>query len=523
MNPLVGSLLRPEAYDHPVETVLLQETHISWIFLTGTYAYKLKKPVDYGFVNFSTPERRQHFCHEEVRLNRRLASNIYIDVVAVHGPPERASCWGDGPVIDHLVRMHQFPQQAMLESVLNRGELREEQIDQLADDLACFQATAAKAPADGPYGSPNAVRDPVMANFAALESAPARLASGGADSRAVAALERLRRWAEKEWQRLRPHFQRRLAAGRVREGHGDLHLGNMVVLADRITVFDCLEFSDTLRWIDVISDLAFLVMDLQEHGQPRLAMRLLNRWLEQSGDWDAMDLWRWYGCYRALVRAKVAALGGGAALHGYLRCAEQLINPRPCSLAITTGVSGLGKSRHSLAVAERLGWMRLRSDVERKRMFGLWGIPRRSERSGNPYTSAVSEELFAKRLPEIAEQLLRAGHAVVVDATFLRQQDRQRMADLAQQLGVPFLILQPLAPIEMARARIRNRLRHGRDASDADEAVLLEQLNLFEPLNAQENSFCIQVQANSDPDQLASAVASWLQTATGGKAKNNLD
>ena len=152
MNTLVASLLRPEAYDHPVANVQLQETHISWIFLTGTYAYKLKKPVDYGFVNFSTPERRQHFCQEEVRLNRRLASNIYIDVVEVHGPPERASCWGDCPVIDHLVRMHQFPQQSMLGQVLDRGELRDEQIDQLADDLARFQAAAARAPAEGPYG-----------------------------------------------------------------------------------------------------------------------------------------------------------------------------------------------------------------------------------------------------------------------------------------------------------------------------------------------------------------------------------
>jgi predicted kinase len=144
-------------------------------------------------------------------------------------------------------------------------------------------------------------------------------------------------------------------------------------------------------------------------------------------------------------------------------------------------------------------------------MFGLWGIPRHAELSGNPYTLAVSEELFGKRLPWLAEQLIRAGHAVVVDATFLRRLDRQRMADLAQQLNVPFLILQPIAPIEVARARIRNRLRHGRDASDASEAVLLEQLALFEPLDAQENSCCIEVQANSNPDQLAMAVTSWCE------------
>jgi aminoglycoside phosphotransferase family enzyme/predicted kinase len=510
-SPLVASLLRPEAYPHPVERVELLETHISWVFLTGTLAYKLKKPVDFGFLDFSTAPRREHFCHEELRLNRRLSAGLYLDVVPLHGPPEQASFCGDGPVIDHAVRMCQFPQSALLPAVLRRGELGEGLVDRFADDLARFQAEAAVAPAGGPHGSAAAVREPVVANVAALEASPLLADQPASPER----LERLRRWADTEWQRLQPRFEQRLRLGRVRECHGDLHLGNLLLQNDHIVAFDCLEFSDTLRWIDVISEMAFLVMDLQDHGQQRLGQRLLNRWLEQTGDWGAMELWRWYACYRALVRAKVAALGGNGALHRYLELAERLITPRPPLLAITTGVSGLGKSRHSLAIAERLGWIRLRSDVERKREFGLWGIPAVAERSGDPYAPAITEELFARRLPALAEQLIRAGFPVVVDATFLRRLDRQQMAALAARLGVPFLILEPQASEQVARERIRRRGRHGRDPSDANEAVLEQQLAMAEPLDSQERQQVLAIEADADPAVLASRVQTWCNSRCG--------
>ena len=508
---LVASLMRPAAYPHAVERVELLETHISWIFLAGPYAYKLKKPVDFGFLDFSTPQRRELFCREELRLNRRLSDDLYLDVVPLHGPPEHAAFHGRGPMIDHAVRMRQFPQSALLPAVLRRGALGDGLIERFADDLARFQAEAAVAPASGPHGCAEAVHEPVLANFAALESSPLLAEQPGSPER----LERLLRWAEAEWERLRPRFAERLAAGRVREGHGDLHLGNLLLHEGRIVAFDCLEFSDTLRWIDVISEMAFLVMDLQEHGQGRLGQRLLNRWLEQSGDWDGMDLWRWYTCYRALVRAKVAGLRGDAALHTYLELAEQLITPPAPVLAITTGVSGLGKSRHALAIAERLGWIRLRSDVVRKRLFGLWGIPAVAEHSGDPYRVDVSAELFTERLPTLARRLIAAGFPVVVDATFLRRLDRQRMAELARSLQVPFLILQPRATVAEARERIRRRLGHGRDPSDATEAVLEQQLAMAEPLDAAELACCLAIEPDADPDALAARVQAWCSSRCG--------
>lgn len=507
--PLVASLLKPQAYPHPVQRVELLETHISWVFLTGPYAYKLKKPVDLGFLDFSTPERRELFCHEELRLNQRLSGDLYLDVVPLHGPPEQASFQGEGPVIDHAVRMRQFSQSALLAAVLERHGLTAAMVDRLADDLAQFQAAAAVAPPTGPHGSADAVLAPVRANFAVLEASPLL-----ADQPPSAArLQRLRLWSEQEWLRLRPRFAERLAGGRVREGHGDLHLGNLVLLEGQVVPFDCLEFSDTLRWIDVVSEMAFLVMDLQEHGAQRLSQRLLNRWLEQTGDWKGLALWRWYVCYRALVRAKVASLRSDPAVHTYLELAEQLITPQPLVLAITTGVSGLGKSRSSQAIADRLGWIRLRSDVERKRLFGLWGIPAAAELRGDPYSPSVSEELLGQRLPQLARKLIEAGFPVVVDATFLRRQDRRRMAELADSLGVPFLILAPTAKKAVALERIQKRRRHGRDPSDADAEVLEQQLAMAEPLDAVECGLCLPIEADADPDELAGRVQAWLRSS----------
>ncbi|MEB3308041.1 MAG: AAA family ATPase [Cyanobacteriota bacterium] len=507
--PLIASLLRPQAYAHPVQQVELLETHISWVFLTGVYAYKLKKPVDLGFLNFSDPQRRALLCQEELRLNNRFGADLYLDVVPLHGPPEQASFKGDGPVIDHAVRMRQFPQGSLLTAVVDRHELTSRLVDHLADDLASFQDHAAVAAPNGPHGTAEAVWAPVQANFAVLEASP--LVSNQPCS--AARLQRIRLWSEREWQRQRPRFAQRLAAGRVREGHGDLHLGNLVLLGGRIVPFDSLEFSESLRWIDVINEMAFLVMDLQEHGAQQLSQRLLNRWLQQNGDWNGLSLWRWYVCYRAVVRAKVAALRDDpAAVDAYLELAEKLITPPAPLLAITTGVSGTGKSRFSREIADRLGWIQLRSDVERKRMFGLWGIPAASARFGDLYQPEVSDELMTQRLPGLTRQVIDSGFSVVVDATFLKRGDRRRMAELAHDLGVPFLILSPMATRIEALARIKKRQRDGDDPSDADASVLERQLETVEPLDSAEQRCCIRIEAETDFNDLARRIEAWCHS-----------
>ena len=366
MDPMIAALLRAEAYSHPVETIQLLQTHLSWVLLTGRYAYKLKKPVNLGFVDFSSQTLRRWFCQEELRLNRRLAPDLYLDLVTIHGPPEQASFHGTGPPIEVAVRMRQFPQQALISELLKAGDgdLVPAHFDRLADDLAAFHASAATATAAVPFGDPDMVLLPAQANLDVLEAQGAE--SQGVDPNA---LLKLRLWTESEHSRLRNIYIQRKRDGRIRECHGDLHLGNMALRLDRIEVFDCLEFNPSLRWIDVISDMAFLAMDLQCRGRPDLATRVLNRWLERSGDGAGLHTWRWYLVYRALVRAKVAVLSRAdpdlpihhrqhleKLIASYITVAQEATKTSRPTLLITHGVSGSGKT-HQARKARGEGWM----------------------------------------------------------------------------------------------------------------------------------------------------------------------
>lgn len=506
MEPLITALLQPEAYDHPVEEVQLLQTHISWILLTGTYAYKIKKPVDLGFVDFSTLERRRHFCEEELRLNRRLAPDLYLGLRSIHGPVQRAHLGGVGPPIEVAVQMRQFRQRDLLPAVLRRGLPLASLlalVKDLAGRLAAFHAGAAIAPADSAFGTAARVRQPALANLAVLERF-----LGPQDRR----LPPLRQWCEAEALRLEPLFERRLQHGRVREGHGDLHLGNLVLHRGQIVVFDCLEFSPALRWIDVSSDLAFLAMDLCRHRHSLLAASLLNHWLAGSGDYGALASWRWYLAYRALVRAKVTALRleqqaaeeeesarGWVDLAAYLHLAASVQRWRQPVLLITHGVSGSGKSHLSRLLAERLGWLHIRSDVERLRLFGRWGEPCGTPLQGDPYGSGVSETLYRSRLSDACSAALEAGFSVICDATFLRRWQRLHFRSLAERLGVRLAILSCSCTPELARRRIALRRERGGDPSEADAAVLQAQLAALEPLEADERPLCLNLETAAVP------------------------
>ena len=506
MEPLITALLQPQAYDHPVEEVQLLETHISWILLTGTYAYKIKKPVDLGFVDFSTLERRRHFCEEELRLNRRLAPDLYLGVRSIQGPVQRAHLGGVGPPIEVAVQMRQFRQRDLLPVVLRRGLPLASLlplVEDLAGRLAVFHAGAAIAPADSAFGTAERVRQPALANLAVLERF-----LGPQDRR----LPPLRQWCEAEAQRLEPLFERRRQAGRVREGHGDLHLGNLVLHHEQIVVFDCLEFSPPLRWIDVSSDLAFLVMDLCRHRHSLLAASLLNHWLAANGDYGALATWRWYLAYRALVRAKVTALRleqqadaaepqtrGRVDLAAYLHLAASVQRWRQPLLLITHGISGSGKSHLSRLLAERLGWLHIRSDVERLRLFGRWGEPCGRLLQGDPYAPEVSEMLYRQRLSDACAAALEAGFSVICDATFLRRWQRLHFRSLAERLGVRLAILSCPCTPELARRRIALRLELGGDPSEADAAVLDAQLAGLDPLEADERPLCLNPETTAVP------------------------
>ncbi len=511
---LISALTRPELHGLAEAKIRLLETHISYLILAEPYAYKIKKPVNLGFLDFSTLEQRRYFCAEELRLNRRLAPQLYLDVIAITGTPAQPQFDGAGPIIEYAVKMRQFPQTALLDRILAQGGLNGEQVTQLARTLADFHSAAPAAPSDGLYGSAAQVFQPMQENFEQIRPVLD-------DEDDLLRLEALRVWSELEFGSRREDIRQRREQGYVRECHGDLHLGNMVLLDGQITLFDCIEFNPNLRWIDVISDLAFLIMDLHDRACPALAWRLLNNYLERSGDYPGIKLLRLYQVYRAMVRAKVAAIRLGqvesiedrnthlAAYRRYALLAERLAQPGQAALVITHGLSGSGKSRHSAALAEHWGAIRLRSDVERKRLSGLdAGAASGSGLDSGIYTPKASRKTY-RQLEKFALSLLRSGYRVIVDASFLGKSQREAFRKLAQTLAAPFAILGTCANTATLRQRILARERRGGDASEASLAVLEKQLASQEPLTADEQALRHMVDSDQSPP--AEAILEGLQ------------
>ncbi len=440
----------------------LIETHISWVLLAGDFAYKLKKPVRLPFVDYATLAARRHFCEEEVRLNRRLAPSLYLDVARITGSPAAPALDGAPPVLEYAVRMRRFPAGALFSEQLAAGSLAGADIDKLAALLAQFHRGApASAPGDG-YASAQYRRRVALA---ALDGAGA----------AAPELTRLREWLEATAAELAPLWHERVKGARVRECHGDLHLANVVRIDGEVAAFDCIEFDPALRFIDVLDDLAFTVMDFSAHGRHDFAFRLLNGWLDLLGDHAALPALRFSVVYRALVRAQVARLRGAgheALARRYLDCALAWIRPgQPC-LYITHGLPGSGKTYQSQRLLEREAAIRLRSDVERKRLFGLGMLDDSRSRGLDLYGRDATARTYAHLL-DTARLVLRAGYPVILDAAFLRRDERGQAQALARELAVPFFIVDCEAPMEVLRQRL---LARRGDASEADVSVL-EQLH----------------------------------------------
>jgi aminoglycoside phosphotransferase family enzyme/adenylate kinase family enzyme len=489
---LIEALQNPALYDHPVQGFHVVETHISWVLLTGLYAYKLKKPVDLGFLDFSTLEKRRFFCEEELRLNQRLAPELYLAVVPITGTTASPALGGAGPIIDYAVKMREFPQNAQLDRALTRGEVNTEHMIRLARAIAQFHAHATVAAADSPFGSAQEVWQPAAQNF---EQIRPHLDTAGDHH----LLEKLRAWSEQTHAKLTREWEQRKRDGFIRECHGDMHLGNMALVDGKILIFDCIEFNERLRWIDVMSEAAFVTMDLYDRGRPGLAHRFLNDYLQHSGDYAGLKILRFYQVYRALVRAKVACLrltqAGLSAeernnirahYRQYLNLAERYTHPIPTPLIITHGLSGSGKTTFSDALLESSGAIRIRSDVERKRLYGLSPEERSaSDIASGLYSSDASIRTY-KRLATLARIVISAGFPVIVDAAFLQERQRRQFRELAESLQVPFVIFHCTASPEQLRERLRLREAQGRDASEATLSVLEHQLATQEILRPEE-------------------------------------
>ena len=475
------------------------ETHISWVLLDGVHAWKVKKPVQLEFLDFSDLATRRTACEDEVRLNRRLAPGLYLGVRPIHAGEDGPRLDGDGPTIDYAVWMHQFPADARLSVRARAGTLDAATVDRLAARLAAFHMQAARAGPDAPYGGPASV-------LAETARVLAGLRGRGADS----GLDAIARWCHDEEKRLLPRFAARKALGWIREGHGDLHLDNLVALGDAVTAFDCIEFDPGLRWIDVQADIAFLTMDLHAHGRPDLAWRFLDRWLEDAGDFDGLAVHRYYAVYRALVRSMVALIRREEGLDAgdvtYLGTAGSLAEQGRARLLITHGLSGSGKSFVTTRLLEAAGAVRVRSDVERKRLLGLHALDTTATLGPDlAYAPRTTQRTYA-RLGEAAAAALDGGLPVIVDAAFLRRAERSAFRDLARAMRVPFTILALDAEPATLRDRVAARHARGDDPSEADVPVLTRQYTYREPLGADERAICIDVDTTqpTDIDAIAS-------------------
>lgn len=470
------------------------QTHISTVLLAGEFAYKLKRPVRLPFLDFSTLAQRRHFLQEELRLNQRTAPELYLDLLPVTGRPDQPLLNGEGQAIEWALRMRRFGPGGDFKAMAQAGTLQRQHIDALGDHLAAFHLAL---PASAPVPGANTLQW-ATASLDEIGAATNRPATCTAE-----AIGHLRQTLLPRLAHPQPTPAQRQAAGWVRECHGDLHLGNLVEWRGRVLAFDALEFDPALRHIDVVADLAFPFMDLLAQGLPALAWRLVNRHVEHTGDFDGLRLLPALAAYRALVRAKVALLSpqGQADFDRYWPWAQRLLDtPRP-RLLLTTGLSGSGKSTLALMLAEQLGAIRVRSDVERKRLFGLPPTARPDPALGL-YAPEATQRTYS-RLGELAHGLLTAGLSVVVDAACLRQHERQALRELAQGCGADFALVNCEAPDPVLRARITERQATNEDASDADPAVLQLQQGVAEPLPADWATFCHRVNNDGDVDALA--------------------
>lgn len=487
---LLAALQNPALYPHPVEGFQVIETHISWVLLTGPFAYKIKKPVNFGFLDFTDLAARQHFCQEEVRLNQRLTQDLYLDVLPITGSADAPQLGGDGPAIEFAVKMRQFPQNQLLGDLQARGELTVEHIDALARQIAQFHLNAPRVPPEHPLGTPEVVMAPVRQNFEQVRP----LLKDKAD---LQQLDALQAWAESSYERLKPLLERRKAEGFIRECHGDIHLGNAAQIDGQVVLFDCIEFNEPFRLTDITADSAFLVMDLEDRGLKPLARRFISAWLELTGDYEALELLNFYKAYRAMVRGKVALFSLGheqdavqravilRQYRSYADLAESYSAIPSRFLAITHGVSAVGKSHVAMRLVEALGAIRLRSDVERKRLFGEQPDGAAQSLSSGIYSPDASTATY-QRLHQLADAALHAGFPVVIDATYLKQAQRDTAWQVAEQTGAPFLILDCQAPEEVIVSWLAQRQQAGVDPSDATLEVIRAQQVDRELLGADE-------------------------------------
>ena len=500
---LVKALSEPSFYPHPVDEVRFLQTHISSVFLTGDFVYKLKKPVNFGFLDFSTLELRERYCRAEVELNRRLAPEVYLGVRALTLEGDRLQLDGAGEVIDWLVEMRQLDQDLLGVRMLERGQLDEQNIEELVEILVPFYHRARTGAGVDAFGTIEAVKFNTDENFAQTEAYVGKLITRER-------FDHIRDWTNAVYAERQELFERRVAEGRIRESHGDLHLDNIFFRSPPV-IFDCIEFNDRLRCGDIAVDLAFLAMDLDFRGRPDLSKRLVERFVQTSGDRELLDLLDIYKCYRAYVRGKICSftsadpavddeqrrLQRNLARHYFGLAYRYAGGGGSPSLVVLHGLMGTGKTSIARYMRDDLGWYLISTDSVRKQISGVG----ENTRVYVPYNEGLySPEMSRRTYAEVcrrAEHLLEAGFSVAVDGAFKKQSDREPVFEVAERTGANLLFVETTCDPLAQQKRLEKRQLH-ETRSDGRVELMEEQRADFEPPNPESAELFVEI-ATDDP------------------------
>ena len=513
IRTILKSLLKPEAYPEPTYFVELLQTHVSWIFLTDTHAYKVKKPVNFGFLNFSTIDRRRFYCDEEVRLNRRLCPDIYEGVVEMRETPSGAAFHGNGAVIDYAVKMKRLPAERMLDKLVSSNQVSVVEMQNVARIIADFHKNASTSPAIAEFGHLDRIMFNWQENFEQMIPFEDKTLS-------VVEREQIKAWVSRFTNENADLFRQRVDEGFIRECDGDIHLENICMTDNSIYIFDCIEFNERFRYCDTAADVAFLLMDLDFNGRPDLAGEVVKSYLEVSGDTKMMALIDYYKLYRAFVRGKVESLrlidGGIDQLEQkraetraikYFRLARGYIERSRLqpSLFITCGLMGSGKSTLTAQLSFELGIAAFDSDTVRKQLAGIsFGTHVPDAYGEGLYTSKANDATYSELFCR-AEVELAAGRSVIIDASFKHKEDRSRFAALAKHYTAAFIVLHVTCNELENRRRLVERTASGRSASDGRAELLESQQQEFEVPSSEEGQL-ISLAAAGPPESLTSTI-----------------
>ncbi|MBD2312359.1 AAA family ATPase [Desertifilum sp. FACHB-1129] len=502
LPPVIRQMLKPDFYPHPAqEPIHLEQTHVSYVLLTGEYAYKLKKPVNFGFLDFSTLELRRHFCQEELRMNQRGAPDLYLEVVAISQDGDRFYLGeGEGEVVEYAVKMRQFPQEALFSGMFEKNELTEELMQRLGQVVAEFHGKSATNDYIRSFGQVSQIREAFDQNYEQSQKY-----IGGPQTQQW--FDQTQDYSDRFFAERQDLFESRIQNHRIRECHGDLHARNISLWQDKIVLFDCIEFNEPFRFVDVMYDVAFAVMDLEARGRQDLGNAFLNTYIEQTGDWEGLQLLPLYLSRQAYVRAKVTSFllddpavpepqkaKASQTASEYYKLAWEYTQQKQGQVILMSGVSGSGKSTVARKLARKLGAIHLRSDAVRKH---LAGIPLTQRGGDDLYTPEMSQKTY-NRLLELGLLLASQGFNAILDAKYDRVAYRESAIARAKEQGLSLRIINCIAPVEVLRERLEQRTG---DIADATADLLESQLAALEPYTAEERHYVTSLDTSQDLDE----------------------